>query len=73
VVRGAKRVCVQMDKQNVSPAPPGGGPGPGSGAKFISYKLKCAKQTKPDGVLEDQFGTGTFPLGTPATLLVPAF
>jgi hypothetical protein len=71
---GAKRVCVQVSKQNVAPAPPGGGPGagPNSGAKFISYKLKCPKQTVPAVAVADQFGAGLFTPGTAAALLVPA-
>ncbi len=71
---GAKRICVQVTKQNVTPAPPGGGPGPGpnSGAKFISYKLKCPKGVVPAGGFADQFGAGTFTPGRPNGLLVPA-
>ena len=71
---GAKRICVQVTKQNVTPPPPGGGPGagPAAGTKFISYKLKCPKATVPAGGINDQFGSGTFMPITPKTLLVPA-
>jgi len=63
-----------VTKQNVTPAPPGGGPapGPGSAAKLISYKLKCPKQSLPAIGAIDQFGAGTFTPGTAALLLVPA-
>jgi hypothetical protein len=63
-----------VNKQNVMPAPPGGGPGPGpaSGAKFLSYKLKCPKQTVAPAGFADQFGAGTFTPSKAATLLVPA-
>jgi hypothetical protein len=71
---GAKLICVQVKKQNVVPSPPGGGPGagPNSGAKFISYKLKCPKGVVPPASFTDQFGAGTFTPGTAKKLLVPA-
>jgi hypothetical protein len=74
LVLGAKRICVQVTKANVVPAPPGGGPGPGpnSGAKFISYKLKCPAQVLGPTGITDQFGAGSFTPGKAAALLVPA-
>jgi hypothetical protein len=71
---GAKRVCVEVDKQNVSPPPPGGGPvpPPNAGSVFLSYKVKCPKQAVPPAGLVDQFGAGSFTVGTPSELLVPA-
>jgi hypothetical protein len=71
---GAKQLCVQATKSSVTPPPPGGGPGPGpdSGAKFIAYKLKCAKGIVPPAAFADQFGAGTFTPKPPSTLLVPA-
>ena len=71
---GARTICVEVGKQNVSPAPPGGGPAipPNAASVFLSYKVKCPKQTVNPAGLTDQFGAGTFTVKTPATLLVPA-
>lgn len=71
---GAKRICVQVTPQNVTPTPPGGGPGPGpsSGAKFVSYKLRCPTPALGPAGFGDQFGAGTFTPRTAAALLVPA-
>ena len=71
---GSKKICVEVTKQNVVPAPPGGGPGigPNAGAVFLSYKLKCPKQSVPPIALRDQFGAGVFTVGTANELLVPA-
>jgi hypothetical protein len=71
---GAKRICVEVSKQNVSPVPPGGGPfpPPNAGSVFISYKLKCPKQIVPSNVRVDQFGVSTVSVGTATELLVPA-
>lgn len=71
---GSKRICVEVDKQNVAPPPPGGGPtiGPNTGSVFLSYKIKCLKQTVAPVTLIDQFGPGSFPVFTAKELLVPA-
>jgi hypothetical protein len=71
---GAKRVCVEVDKQNVAPPPPGGGPvvPPNAGSVFLSYKIKCPKQIVAPAAFTDQFGTGVFTVGTAIELLVPA-
>jgi hypothetical protein len=71
---GAKKICVEVDKQNVIPSPPGGGPTPppNAGSVFLSYKIKCPKQTVPPAALVDQFGAGSFTVGTAKELLVPA-
>src|SRR5262249_7945915 len=71
---GAKHVCVEVDKQNVIPAPPGGGPTipPNAGSVFLSYKLKCPKQIVPPAAFVDQFGAGSFTVGKPRELLLPA-
>src|SRR5215813_5241331 len=46
---GAKRVCAEVTKQNVTPPPPGGGPTipPNASSVFLSYKIKCPKQSVP--------------------------
>ena len=71
---GAKHVCVEVDKQNVNPTPPGGGPVAPSnaGSVFLSYKIKCPKQAVAPAALVDQFGPGSFAVGVPSELLVPA-
>jgi len=71
---GAKHVCVEVDKQNVNPTPPGGGPVAPSnaGSVFLSYKIKCPKQAVAPAALVDQFGPGSFTVGVPSELLVPA-
>lgn len=71
---GARLVCVKATKHGVTPAPPGGGPGPGpdSGATFLSYTLKCPQGAVPPAAFTDQFGTGAFTPGSAKTFLVPA-
>jgi Matrixin len=71
---GAKQICVEVDKQNVSPTPPGGGPAapPNAGSVFLSYKIKCPKVTVPPATLVDQFGPTTLTVGAAKELLVPA-
>src|SRR5581483_3015640 len=71
---GAKLICVEVTKQNVAPSPPGGGPviPPNGGSVFLSYKIKCPKQTVAPTPFTDQFGGGSFTVGTPSQLLVPA-
>jgi hypothetical protein len=70
----AKRICVQVTQQNVTPPPPGGGPGfgPDAGGQFINYGLKCPRGTLPPVGFTDQFGPATLTLGNPRSLLVPA-
>jgi len=71
---GAKRTCVEVAKQNVSPLPPGGGPAipPNAGSVFLSYKIKCPKQPIAPVTVGDQFGAGSFTVGAASRLLVPA-
>jgi hypothetical protein len=71
---GAKEICVEVGKQNVSPPPPGGGPAspPNAGSVFLSYGIKCAKPTLPAKPFVDQFGSGSFVASKASTLLVPA-
>src|SRR5262249_8078901 len=68
------RICVEVDPANVAPTPPGGGPssGPNRGSVFLSYKLKCGKQSAHAIALADDFGAGSFVVGRPDELLVPA-
>jgi hypothetical protein len=71
---GGKQICVEVNKQGVSPVPPGGGPfpPPNSGSVFLSYKIKCPKQLVPSNVRVDQFGVSTITVGPASELLVPA-
>ena len=71
---GAKSICVEVDKQNASPPAPGGGPPipPNASSIFLSYKVKCPKQSAAPVALADQFGAGSFSRGTVSELLVPA-
>ncbi|HTC23484.1 MAG TPA: hypothetical protein VK688_03930, partial [Gemmatimonadales bacterium] len=70
----AKELCVEVTKQHVVPQPPGGGPSPGpsTGAKLLSYRLKCPAQSPPAVNATDQFGPGLFPPRKAAGLLAPA-
>jgi len=71
---GAKRICVEVDKQNVLPRPPGGGPlvPPNTGSVFLSYKVRCPRQAIAPVTLVDQFGGGSFGVAKATELLVPA-
>lgn len=51
----AKMLCIDVDKTNVVPAPPGADPGQPA-QKSLCYKLKCLK-TAPTVAVEDQFGS----------------
>ena len=71
---GAKQICVEVAKQGVSPTPPGTGPviPSNAGSVFLSYKIKCPKQTIGSRTFVDQFGGGSFVVGSATELLVPA-
>jgi hypothetical protein len=74
VIKGPPElVCAPVDKQNVSPPPPGGGP-TGNTTKFLCYKAKCRKLPDETITAKDQFGTHTFTLKGKAakTLCAPA-
>lgn len=58
-----KLLCVDTEKTNVNPAPPGS-PSPGEARRFVCYKVKCPKQTLSGVPWTDQFGTRTLtPIG----------
>lgn len=71
---GAKRICVEVDEENVLPPPPGGGPlpPPNRGSVFLSYKVRCPRQAIGPVTLADQFGAGSFGVAKATELLVPA-
>ena len=47
--------CVETQTSDVVPAPPGGGPAPGSAGDFLCYKLFCPKPFPPAAEMTDQF------------------
>jgi hypothetical protein len=73
-VTRARSLCVEVAKQNVSPAPPGGGPpiSPNASAVFLSYRLRCPTQPLAPAILGDQFGPSLLTPSRPEELLVPA-
>jgi hypothetical protein len=52
----AKMLCVETAKENVNPAPPGGGPTPAPAGAFLCYKAKCVKAVIAPVSVTDQFG-----------------
>lgn len=70
----AGQTCVEVEQQNVSPTPPGGGPTipPNAGSVFLSYRLKCPRTLLPNAIVGDEFGPSLFRLGPPAELLAAA-
>jgi len=52
-------LCIETTKENVQPAPPGGGPTGTPAGTFACYKVKCPKGLLPPVGITDQFGTLT--------------
>lgn len=53
----ARLLCIDVDKTNVTPAPPGSGAGLPA-QKSLCYKVKCPKPAAPiETTIVDQFGT----------------
>jgi len=70
----AKMACVQAAKGNVTPTPPGGGPGGSSAAgAFLCYPAKCPKPVKTGTNAQDQFGNRVITFGATKLLCAPAF
>jgi hypothetical protein len=51
----AKMLCIDVQKTNVTPMPPGAAPG-APGQKYLCYKVKCPK-VPGTAALQDQFGS----------------
>jgi hypothetical protein len=67
----AKYACVETTKTNVQPTPPGAADG-SAAARFLCYKVKCAKATPPAITLADQFGTRAITVRRAKLLCAPA-
>ncbi|HXC51552.1 MAG TPA: hypothetical protein VN634_11750 [Candidatus Limnocylindrales bacterium] len=65
----AKLLCIDVEKTNVSPVPPGADPGPAV-QKSLCYKVKCPKIT-PTVVVEDQFGSRSVTVNGSSYLCAP--
>ena len=67
--------CDIVDKQNLSPASPGGGPSPAAN-KFCCYKLSCPRSAYVPGTntfaATDQFGNRTPGFRSPKLLCAPS-
>jgi hypothetical protein len=67
----SKLVCAPVEKQNVNPPAPGGGPN-GPTTVFVCYKVRCPRQLPQGLTVKDQFGTHHFVLDVPRILCAPA-
>ena len=67
----AKFACVPTSKNDVTPAPPGGGPVGSSEGAFLCYRAKCPKTFASSNV-EDQFGTRVVQIRASRFLCAPA-
>jgi len=65
----AKVMCIDVDKQNVTPPPPGSDPGLPA-QKYLCYKVKCPKD-QPAVSMQDQFGTHSITVKKASLLCAP--
>jgi hypothetical protein len=65
----AKLLCVDVQKSNVTPPPPGAGPG-ATAQKYLCYKTKCPKVPQQVPVV-DQFGARSVTIKTTGLLCAP--
>ena len=66
----AKQLCIDVDKTNVVPAPPGA-PAGAPAQQYLCYKVKCPK-AQPTTTLTDQFGTHPVEIKSTKFLCAPA-
>jgi len=66
----AKLLCIEVDKQNVTPPPPGA-PAGTAARPYLCYKTKCAR-TPLALPVTDQFGSRTLQVKSSNLLCVPA-
>jgi hypothetical protein len=65
----ARMLCIDVQKGNVAPPPPGAAVGAPT-HKFLCYKVKCPKVT-PAATLQDQFGTHPVTVKSTSLLCAP--
>jgi hypothetical protein len=65
----AKLLCVDTDKSNVAPTPPGAAAGAAT-QKYLCYKAKCPKE-QPTATLSDQFGSHALEVKSTSLLCAP--
>ena len=65
----AKILCIDVQKTNVTPLPPGA-PSGAATHKFLCYKVKCPK-AQPTVTVQDQFGTRSVAVKTSSLLCAP--
>ena len=65
----SREICIDVEKTNVTPTPPGAPAGPG-GQAYLCYKIKCPKFTSTITVT-DQFGVHQLRIRKPARLCTP--
>lgn len=65
----AKLICIDVEKQNVVPTPPGS-PDGAPAQRYLCYKTKCAKQ-QPVVNMQDQFGSRSVAVKTSSLVCAP--
>jgi hypothetical protein len=67
----AKMLCIDVNKTNVTPNPPGA-PAGTAAQNYLCYKMKCPKSTISDIPVSDQFGSRLISVKKPGLLCAPA-
>src|SRR5262245_11680574 len=65
----AKQVCIDVEKNGITPAPPGA-PAGGSAQRYLCYKVKCPRNEYSLS-LQDQFGSREVIVKKPGLLCAP--
>lgn len=65
----AKQICIDVEKQNVAPTPPGSPDGEAA-HRYLCYKAKCPKQ-QPVVTMQDQFGNRSVTVKTTSLVCAP--
>jgi hypothetical protein len=65
----AKHICIDVEKQNVTPSPPGS-PDGAPAQRYLCYKTKCLKQ-QPVISMQDQFGNRSVTVKTTSLVCAP--
>jgi len=69
VIVPAKLLCIDVQKTNVTPTPPGSAAGL-SGQKYLCYKVKCTTP-QPATAMQDQFGSHSLVLKSTSLFCAP--